>query len=111
MKIKRMGAVKTVKKKFSFLNKKGKQRVRVVEGNKEQNGINITVGSLNESASTLRPGGTQGNSLNTQLPGHLGMEEACRDGFPLRITALPQDKIVLNNIFPSGSQAAKRWET
>lgn len=33
-----MGAVKTEKKEFSFSNKKKKQRVREVEGNKKQNG-------------------------------------------------------------------------
>ena len=50
-----MGAVKTEKKEFSFSNKRKKQRVREVEGNKKQNGINIIMGSLIEFVSTLSP--------------------------------------------------------
>lgn len=50
-----MGTVKTEKKEFFFVNKKKKQRVRIVEGNKEQNRINIIMGSLIEFVSTLSP--------------------------------------------------------
>lgn len=50
-----MGTVKTEKKEFFFVNKNKKQRVRIVEGNKEQNRINIIMGSLIEFVSTLSP--------------------------------------------------------
>ena len=47
-----MGAVK---EGFSFSNKKKKLRVRVADGNEEQNGITIIMGSLIEFTSTLSP--------------------------------------------------------
>ena len=47
-----MGAVK---EGFSFSNKKKKLRVRVADGNEEQNGITIIIGSLIEFTSTLSP--------------------------------------------------------
>lgn len=45
--------MKTEKKEFSFSNNKEKQRARAIEGNQEQNGINIIMGSLVEFVTTL----------------------------------------------------------
>lgn len=39
-----MGAVKTEKEEFSFSEKEKKLRVRVADGNEEQNGITIIMG-------------------------------------------------------------------
>lgn len=105
--------MKTEKKEFSFSNKKEKQGARAIEGNQEQNGINIIMGSLVEFVTTLGLQLREPNSpsLHRKLHGHLGTKEAERDELPLLIAALPQDETVLINISPSGRQAAKRLET
>lgn len=52
-----MEAVKIEKKEFTFSNKK-EAEAQTSEGNKEQNGINIIMGSLIEFVSPLSPEGT-----------------------------------------------------
>ena len=42
-----MGAVKTEKEEFSYSHKKKKLRVRVADGNEEQNGTTLINGVLN----------------------------------------------------------------
>lgn len=110
-----MGAVKTEKKEFSFSNKKKKQRVREVEGNKKQNGRHhngilnwICVYSQSCACSWRKPLVT--HSIRSYMV-ILAQKKQTAMSFLSQIAALPQDEIVLINISPSGRQAAKRLET